>query len=210
MVGTGRRHRGAGPGGRDPGKWPGADGGRPVGHRAAAPGRTLLSPGSDDAPAGHSGAPGPGTHRRGRLQPGPCNPVPADRSAGPTATFPGASAAVHRADRRRPRPGRSVVIMTRPDLTPQQASRLSVAEQHEWFRSVTRRRRVRLTGGGAGPRATPMLLARAGRPDGARVPPFGRHVAFGADPARQMSVAWQVPAPVAGPFLRLGESPRDL
>jgi Purple acid Phosphatase, N-terminal domain/Calcineurin-like phosphoesterase len=100
--------------------------------------------------------------------------------------------------------------MTRPDLTPEQASMLSLAEQHEWFRRVTRRRRVRLAGGGAGQRATPMLLARADRPDGARVPTLGRHIAFGADPARQISVAWQVPAPVADPFLRIGESPRDL
>jgi hypothetical protein len=103
-----------------------------------------------------------------------------------------------------------VAIMTRPDLTPEQASRLSLAEQHAWFRRATGRRRARLAGGGAGPDATPMLLARADVPDGARVPTFGRHLAFGADPGRQISVAWQVPAPVTGPFLRLGESPDDL
>jgi hypothetical protein len=103
--------------------------------------------------------------------------------------------------------------MTRADLSRDQAGRLSLAEQHDWFRRVTARRAPPNQRGGAGQAnggGTPMLLARAGIPDGARVPARGRHIAFGADPGRQISVAWQVPALVAEPFLRLGESPRDL
>lgn len=41
------------------------------------------------------------------------------------------------------------------------------------------------------------------------MPPFGRHLAFGADPATQMSAGWQVAAPVDKPFVRVGSSPRD-
>lgn len=47
-------------------------------------------------------------------------------------------------------------------------------------------------------------------PSGATVPAFGRHIAFGADPTSQISVAWQVPAAVSQPFVRVGESPADL
>ena len=42
------------------------------------------------------------------------------------------------------------------------------------------------------------------------MPAFGRHIAFGADPTSQISVAWQVPAAVSQPFVRVGESPWDL
>ncbi len=45
---------------------------------------------------------------------------------------------------------------------------------------------------------------------GAAVPACGRHLAFGPDPARQMTVSWQVPVLVADPFLRVGEAPGDL
>ncbi|MGO9081968.1 MAG: purple acid phosphatase family protein [Streptosporangiaceae bacterium] len=84
--------------------------------------------------------------------------------------------------------------MTISRMTPEQARRLSLAEQHDWYRRVR-------------------LRARPGRPevpDGTAVPAVGRHVAFGLDPARQMRVAWQVPALVRDPFLRVGESPGDL
>jgi hypothetical protein len=42
------------------------------------------------------------------------------------------------------------------------------------------------------------------------VPPFGTHLAFGAEPTTQMSATWQVPVPVDSPFLRVGSSPWDL
>jgi hypothetical protein len=66
------------------------------------------------------------------------------------------------------------------------------------------------TGATAVRRATPALLATADRPDGALVPAFGRHIAFGADPGAQVAIAWQVPAAVSAPFVRVGESPADL
>jgi hypothetical protein len=114
-------------------------------------------------------------------------------------------------------------------MTQEQASRLSLAEQHDWFRRATSRRsllRSGIVGAGAlvaGPallsgttgavaarRASPMLLTRADVPNGSSVPAFGRHIAFGADPTSQIYVAWQVPVPVGHPFLRVGESPFDL
>jgi hypothetical protein len=120
-------------------------------------------------------------------------------------------------------------------MTPEQAKRLSLAEQHEWFRRATSRRAV-LRGGAvgagallAGPallgasasasaeaatatgrRATPTLLTSAGFLNGGQVPVIGRHVAFGADPATEVSVSWQVPVPVSKPFLRVGPSPFEL
>ncbi len=83
-------------------------------------------------------------------------------------------------------------------MTPDQAGRLSLAEQHDWYR---RRAAVR-----PGTAAAPGRRPEAGT----AIPASGRHLAFGADPARQMSVAWQVPALVSDPFLRVGESPGDL
>jgi hypothetical protein len=112
-------------------------------------------------------------------------------------------------------------------MTPDLARTLSAAEQHEWFKGLTSRRNV-LRGGllGAGaavvgptlltgsasaaPSSSPSLLRKAARGTGAVVAPFGRHVAFGANAARQMSVAWQLPALVNKPFLRIGRSPSDL
>jgi hypothetical protein len=120
-------------------------------------------------------------------------------------------------------------------MTPDQAKRLSLAEQHDWYRRATSRRsllRGGVIGAGAiaagpvllsgsagaatgtraavGTRATPTLLTRANRPGGASVPTFGRHVSYGADPQTQMAVAWSVPALVSNPFLRVGSSPLDL
>jgi hypothetical protein len=121
-------------------------------------------------------------------------------------------------------------------MSPEQAKRLSLAEQHEWFRRATSRRAL-LRGGAvgagallAGPallgssladaattaeaattrKAAPALLTKADYPSGAAVPAFGRHVAFGADPMTQVSVSWQTPALVKQPFLRVGLSPSDL
>jgi hypothetical protein len=111
-------------------------------------------------------------------------------------------------------------------MTPEQAARLSLAEQHEWFRKATSRRsllRGGLVGAGgvvagsalAGPAAAATapaasLLQQASRPGGSTVAPFGRHLAYGADPTTQMSVAWQVPAAVSNPFVRVGKTPHDL
>jgi len=118
-------------------------------------------------------------------------------------------------------------------MTPEQAKKLSAAEQHEWFRRVTSRRAL-LRGGAlgagaliAGPallggsaaaatrgrparRGAPGLLTRADAPSGKVVPNVGRHVMFGADPATEMSVSWQTLAPVTTPFVRVGTSPADL
>lgn len=115
-------------------------------------------------------------------------------------------------------------------MTPDIARTLSAAEQHEWFRSVTSRRSL-LRGGlvgvgavAAGPTllsgissAAPVrparsasLLKRADRSSGAVIAPFGRHVAFGANPSQQMSVSWQLPALIDRPFVRVGRSPWDL
>jgi hypothetical protein len=115
-------------------------------------------------------------------------------------------------------------------MTPEIARTLSAAEQHEWFRAATSRRsllRGGLVGVGAvavGPAllggsasAAPVrsargasLLMKAERPNGTTVAPFGRHVAFGVKPERQMSVSWQLPALVSKPFIRVGRSPWDL
>jgi hypothetical protein len=122
--------------------------------------------------------------------------------------------------------------MTSSRLTPEEAKRLSVAEQHEWFRAATSRRsllRGGVIGAGAaiaGPAllagtasaatvsparsASPLLLAKAHLPSGGSVAPFGKHLAFGADPTTSMAVAWQVPALVTSPFIRIGHSPHDL
>lgn len=113
--------------------------------------------------------------------------------------------------------------MTR--MTPEQASKLSLAEQHDWYRRATSRRSL-LRGGvlGAGTviagsalldgtaraattAASPVLLSKTGASTAA---PFGEHIAFGADPATEMSVAWQVRDAVSKPFLRIGTSPWDL
>jgi Purple acid Phosphatase, N-terminal domain/Calcineurin-like phosphoesterase len=56
----------------------------------------------------------------------------------------------------------------------------------------------------------PVLLGRMAASSGRHLPPFGRHLAFGSDPRTQMSVTWQVKAPVAAPFIRVGYSPADL
>ncbi len=66
--------------------------------------------------------------------------------------------------------------------------------------------------GGAVLAAANLGIAKAQAPDvlirgddlGQAFRPFGRHLAFGADPTRQVVVSWQVPANVHSPYLRLG------
>ncbi|MFE7125551.1 purple acid phosphatase family protein [Streptomyces sp. NPDC057617] len=122
------------------------------------------------------------------------------------------------------------------------ASRMSMAEQHEYLRGRIGRGRFGGTGGGSGagfgrrgllragsvavgtvagagllgssaaPVAGPVFLpsSAAARVDGSLVAPFGRHLAFGADPKTQMTVSWQVPFPVRKPFVRVGLKPWEL
>ncbi|MFZ3567985.1 purple acid phosphatase family protein [Streptomyces sp. BH097] len=104
------------------------------------------------------------------------------------------------------------------------ARRMSMPEQHEYLRARFSRRRAltgaaatvggaALLGGGTatGAYAAPLLPARAAaRVDGSLVAPFGRHLAFGADPKTQMRVSWQVPFAVENPYLRVGSKPWEL
>src|SRR6266700_297061 len=119
--------------------------------------------------------------------------------------------------------------MTTAKMTPELASTLSLAEQHEWFRRATSRRAL-LRGGmvGAGALAAgpallggtaeaasstlcaPALASSYEYTSGSAVIPFGRPLAYGAAPTTQMSVTWQVPAAVKNPFLRVGSAPWDL
>ncbi|MFF4475546.1 purple acid phosphatase family protein [Stenotrophomonas sp. NPDC087984] len=109
------------------------------------------------------------------------------------------------------------------------AQRMTMAEQHEYLRARLSRRRV-LRGGAAtaGTVAGAGLLGGAAcaadaepapvaspKPvtatvDGALVAPFGRHLAFGADPRTQMRISWQVPFAVRKPYVRIGTSPLEL
>src|ERR1700727_2444549 len=115
--------------------------------------------------------------------------------------------------------------MTTSRISAQQASRMSLAEQHEWFKRATSRRAL-LRGGAlgagaalAGPallaspasaatvpgrKATPALTTKGDWARGSFLPPFGKHIASSADPASQMSVAWQPAGPVNSPFIRIG------
>jgi 3',5'-cyclic AMP phosphodiesterase CpdA len=120
-----------------------------------------------------------------------------------------------------------------PKMTPELAQTLSAAEQHEWYQRATSRRSMLRGGlvgavgagalvaapslfGGTATAATPSsvgsasLLAKAPRPAGNLVVPFGRHIAYGADPTRQITISWQTAAPVIRPFVRIGSSPWDL
>jgi hypothetical protein len=123
--------------------------------------------------------------------------------------------------------------MTPTKMTREVAKTLSLAEQNEWFRQRRSRRSVLKSGlAGAGSlvgatailshpagaagvaapirRPSPVLVTNNSWTNGSGVVPFGRHISFGADPTRQMNIAWQVGAPVANPFVRLGPSPFDL
>jgi hypothetical protein len=103
------------------------------------------------------------------------------------------------------------------------ASRLSMAEQHELLRKHRVSRRGVLVAGAAG--AGVAAAAGIGTPAFARTPdfwqqppkvpghlvvPFGRHLAYGANPRTQVRVGWQVPAVVTRPFIRYGDQPWNL
>ncbi|MDQ0993229.1 metallophosphoesterase family protein [Streptomyces sp. V3I7] len=113
--------------------------------------------------------------------------------------------------------------METPDvgIPPQLARRMSMAEQYEYLRARLTRRRTLVTAGAvaggtlltgcAQPARTAGLPApSASRAQGAAVIPFGRHLAFGADPKTQMRISWQVPAVVRRPYVRIGLRPDDL
>ncbi|MFF2510818.1 purple acid phosphatase family protein [Streptomyces sp. NPDC058086] len=117
--------------------------------------------------------------------------------------------------------------MDLPDFgIPQQlASRMSMAEQYEYLRTKLTRRRALVSagafaGGGllAGCSSPSGTVTRGSAPGtsvtgqvhGSVVTPFGRHLAFGADPKSQMRVSWQVPLAVRRPYLRVGTHPGQL
>ncbi|MFF5717813.1 fibronectin type III domain-containing protein [Streptomyces buecherae] len=104
------------------------------------------------------------------------------------------------------------------------ARRMSMPEQHAYLRAKLSRRGALRTGAatvgtvaGAGllagsANADPGPVAAAHAPatvrvDGAYVAPFGRHLAFGADPKTQMRISWQVPFAVRRPYVRIGVEP---
>ncbi|GAA4818955.1 metallophosphoesterase family protein [Streptomyces ziwulingensis] len=121
-------------------------------------------------------------------------------------------------------------------VPPELARRMSMAEQYEYLRTRPTRRRTLVTAGAvasglltgcSGPRGaggtqaaggTAAGAARTAHPappaaatvSGSVVTPFGRHLAFGAEPRRQMRISWQVPLAVRRPFVRVGLRPDDL
>ncbi|MEV5438078.1 metallophosphoesterase family protein [Streptomyces sp. NPDC052682] len=108
-------------------------------------------------------------------------------------------------------------------IPPRLAQRMSMAEQHEYLRTRLSRRRTLVTAGAVagglltGCSSSGPGAATAGHPapavsrvPGAFVTPFGRHLAFGADPKTQMRISWQVPLAVRKPYVRVGLRPDDL
>ncbi|MFF8814955.1 purple acid phosphatase family protein [Streptomyces pactum] len=128
----------------------------------------------------------------------------------------------------RARRGERPADLPRTGVPDELAARLPMAEQHAYLRERFSRRRVlRASAAGAGTLAGAALLGGAGcgtgspspsrpavpatsRAAGREVVPFGRHLAFGADPRTQMRISWQVPRPVRGPYVRVGLTPWDL
>ncbi|MEU6090299.1 metallophosphoesterase family protein [Streptomyces sp. NPDC047085] len=105
------------------------------------------------------------------------------------------------------------------------AERMSMAEQYEYLRTrmVPRRTLVTaaavatgaaagglLTGCSSASGATGHPAPAATRLPGSVVRPFGRHLAFGADPRTAMRISWQVPFAVKRPYVRVGTRPDDL
>ncbi|MEV6421458.1 metallophosphoesterase family protein [Streptomyces sp. NPDC051662] len=111
------------------------------------------------------------------------------------------------------------------------ASRMTMPEQHAYLRERIGRRGLLRAGtlaagtvagagllgssavtAGATADTAPAFLpsSAAVRVDGSLVAPFGRHLAFGADPKTMMSVSWQVPFAVRNPYVRVGLKPWDL
>ena len=97
-------------------------------------------------------------------------------------------------------------------------ARLTIAEQHDLLRrrrGVGRRGVLVATAGVAaalatGAPATAALWRQSAAVPGKLVVPFGRHLAWGANPRTQMRVGWQVAHPVRKPFVRVGDSPWSL
>ncbi|MFC5137501.1 metallophosphoesterase [Actinomycetospora rhizophila] len=91
------------------------------------------------------------------------------------------------------------------------AARMSVGEQHEWLTAHLRRhpvsRRTALRGGAGvvaamGLASAPWTLAACAQAAQAPVSVVGRHLAFGADPQRQVAFAGELTAaPPAGPVV---------
>ena len=106
-------------------------------------------------------------------------------------------------------PGIDIPRMGLPDRL---ANRLSIAEQH----ALLVRRRTLLAGAAAAAASLAVGSPAAAfwrQPEtlpGRMVVPFGRHLAWGANPRTGVSVGWQVPHRVRHPFLRVGSSPTDL
>lgn len=112
-------------------------------------------------------------------------------------------------------------------IPPQLARRMSMAEQHEYLRTKLTRRRTLVTagslaaggllagcGGSGSPNSTPSTTS-APSPATSRLPgsaavPFGRHLAFGGDPKKEMRISWQVPVAVRKPYVRVGLKPEEL
>ena len=118
----------------------------------------------------------------------------------------------------------AVMDIPRMGLPDHLASRLSMAEQHDLLnRRRGHGRRSVLAGAAAvaGAAATVAVGAPANAASAtvwhqpAKVPgklvvPYGRHLAWGANPRTQVRVGWQVPHVVTKPFLRVGDSPWNL
>ena len=118
----------------------------------------------------------------------------------------------------------AVMDIPRMGLPDHLASRLSMAEQHELLnRQRGHRRRSLLAGAAAvaGAAATVTVGAPANaasatvwqqssKVPGKLVVPYGRHLAWGANPRTQVRIGWQVPHVVSKPFLRVGDSPWNL
>ncbi|MFF3870562.1 purple acid phosphatase family protein [Streptomyces sp. NPDC001978] len=105
-------------------------------------------------------------------------------------------------------------------IPPHLARRMSMAEQYEYLRTRFTRRRTLVTAGAVAggllagcsgsPDAAPGPAPATSRVAGSAVAPFGRHLAFGADPKTQMRISWQVPLAVQRPYVRVGLRPDDL
>jgi hypothetical protein len=118
--------------------------------------------------------------------------------------------------------------METPDcgIPHQLARRMSMAEQYEYLRTKLTRRRTLVTAGavagglltgcggpgssGPSTRTATSPSAASDKAPGSAVTPFGRHLAFGADPRTQMRISWQVPSAVRRPYVRIGARPDDL
>ncbi|MGW0579661.1 fibronectin type III domain-containing protein, partial [Streptomyces sp. NPDC002920] len=107
-------------------------------------------------------------------------------------------------------------------IPPRLARGMSMAEQYEYLRTRLTRRRTLVTAGavaagglltgcgGDSPAPRTSTSPTPSATGNSSVTPFGRHLAFGADPRTQMRISWQVPAAVRTPYVRIGTRPDDL